>query len=58
MIEGMVDERGVPVIELMVAGRKWSGLIDTGFNGYLELPEELYDARLARQEPTRSASRS
>lgn len=44
----MVDERGVPVIEFMVAGRTWTALIDTGFNGYLELPEELYDAVSAR----------
>ncbi|ETW92942.1 MAG: hypothetical protein ETSY1_41425 [Candidatus Entotheonella factor] len=29
------------MITLSVAGALWSGIIDTGFNGDLELPEEL-----------------
>src|ERR1043165_5642843 len=41
MIEGTVNELGVPVIELKLAGRSWIATIDTGFNGGLELPEEL-----------------
>jgi predicted aspartyl protease len=40
VIRGVVRD-GVPVIEVMVAGRPWEALIDTGFNGDLELPYEL-----------------
>ncbi len=49
MIEGIVTEDGVPAIELQVAGQRWQAIIDTGFNGGLELPERLrphVDARL------------
>lgn len=42
MIAGNVSDDGVPVITLEVAGRKWSAIIDTGFNGDLELPQELH----------------
>ena len=48
MIEGRIDDRGVPVIEIIFAGRAWTATIDTGFNGYLELPEELLHAVSAR----------
>ena len=48
MIEGRIDERGVPVIEIPFHGRNWIATIDTGFNGLLELPEELRDAVGAR----------
>ena len=41
MIEGIVSEDGVPVIELDVGGQRWQAIIDTGFNGELELPERL-----------------
>src|SRR5437667_9708678 len=41
MIEGTVDDRGVPVIEVAIGGRTWIATIDTGFNGDLELPEDL-----------------
>ncbi len=44
MIEGRIDERGVPVIEIRLTGRTWTATIDTGFNGYLELPEDLRHA--------------
>lgn len=43
MIEGTVSEQGVPTIELEVAGRRWVAVIDTGFNGDLELPAALRD---------------
>ena len=36
------------MISLEVAGREWPAIIDTGFNGDLELPEELYDELDAR----------
>ena len=41
MIEGYIDELGVPVIDIHFAGRTWIATLDTGFNGYLELPEDL-----------------
>lgn len=44
VIEGPVSSEGVPQIQLEVAGRAWTAIIDTGFNGYLELPSELKDA--------------
>ena len=41
MIAGRVSEDGVPVITLEVAGHSCSAIIDTGFNGDLELPNAL-----------------
>jgi predicted aspartyl protease len=41
LIEGIVTDDGVPTIELEVAGQRWRAIIDTGFNGELELPERL-----------------
>ncbi len=38
---GTVTDNGVPVIMLQVAGGTWPGIIDTGFNGDLELPDDL-----------------
>jgi hypothetical protein len=38
---GTVTDNGVPIIMLLVAGQTWQGIIDTGFNGDLELPEAL-----------------
>jgi predicted aspartyl protease len=38
---GNVSDDGVPVITLEVTGREWPAIIDTGFNGDLELPEGL-----------------
>ena len=40
MILGSV-ENGVPKIELTIGNRTWRALVDTGFNGDLELPMEL-----------------
>lgn len=40
-MRGTVTEERVPVVELIVDGREWRAVIDTGFNGYLELPESL-----------------
>lgn len=41
MISGEVSSDGVPTIVLELVGRRWEATIDTGFNGYLELPLEL-----------------
>ena len=41
LIEGAVTEDGVPAIEMEVGGERWQAIIDTGFNGELELPERL-----------------
>jgi predicted aspartyl protease len=41
MIRGIVNSDRVPEISLSVAGRSWPTLVDTGFNGDLELPEAL-----------------
>ena len=38
---GNVSDDGLPVFTLEVAGQNWSAIIDTGFNGDLELPEGL-----------------
>lgn len=41
MIQGTVTGEDVPMIQLLVSGRSWRAMIDTGFNGDLELPEAL-----------------
>lgn len=41
MIEGTVTAEGVPAIEIDLGGQVWQAIIDTGFNGELELPAEL-----------------
>lgn len=41
MIEGIVTDDGVPAIETEVGGERCQAIIDTGFNGELELPERL-----------------
>ena len=41
MIAGHVTDDGIPVIVLEVAGQQWRAIIDTGFNGDVELPESL-----------------
>ena len=41
MIQGSVTTDSVPTVSLSVAGRTWPATVDTGFNGDLELPEEL-----------------
>ena len=41
MIVGEVSDDGVPIVILKFIGREWSAIIDTGFNGDLELPSEL-----------------
>ena len=43
MIAGKVTDDGVPVVMLSLGQRDWTTVIDTGFNGDLELPEALRD---------------
>ena len=38
---GTVTDDGIPIILLPIAGEVWQGIVDTGFNGELELPEHL-----------------
>lgn len=48
MIEGTVSDGGVPLVELELSGRRWSAIIDSGFNGDLELPTQLQNELRAR----------
>ena len=41
MIEGVVTDDGTPVIPAEVGNQRWQAIIDTGFNGELELPQRL-----------------
>jgi predicted aspartyl protease len=42
VILGAIDADGVPVVIIPVAGGSWPAIIDTGFNGDLELPNSLH----------------
>jgi predicted aspartyl protease len=48
VLSGTVTDEGVPIIMLPVADQIWSGFIDTGFNGDVELPEALRESLNAR----------
>ena len=41
MIFGIVSSDGIPVIEVSIGGQDWPAIVDTGFNGELELPNRL-----------------
>jgi predicted aspartyl protease len=41
VIVGTVTSAGVPTVQLDVGGRMWDAVVDTGFNGDLELPGAL-----------------
>jgi predicted aspartyl protease len=41
MISGTVSDDGVPTVRLTVAGKYWTAIVDSGFNGDLELPSAL-----------------
>jgi predicted aspartyl protease len=41
VIEGVVTGDGLPAVEVEAGGERWQAIIDTGFNGALELPEQL-----------------
>jgi len=48
VIVGRVDSDGVPLLTLLVAGQSWPAIVDTGFNGDLELPQSLQAGVSAR----------
>ena len=48
MIVGRVSLEGEPTITVSLAGRDWEAIIDTGFNGDLELPLSLQNSLSAR----------
>ena len=48
MIVGRVSLEGEPTITVSLAGRDWEAIIDTGFNGDLELPLSLQNSLNAR----------
>ena len=39
---------GVPTVTLSIASRDWIAIIDTGFNGGLELPDDLRESLNSR----------
>lgn len=41
MIHGNITEDGVPAIKVTIGAKAWRAIIDTGFNGELELPGQL-----------------
>jgi predicted aspartyl protease len=41
LIVGRITADGVPAIDVEVGGQSWQAIIDTGFNGEVELPERL-----------------
>jgi clan AA aspartic protease len=41
LIDGIITDDGVPAIDVEVGSQHWQAVIDTGFNGELELPERL-----------------
>ena len=50
MIVGTVTSDGVPIVKIQVAGKTWTAIIDTGFNGDLELPQALKNCVNAHYE--------
>lgn len=58
MIRGVVSAAGVPTIVVAIAGKDWLATIDTGFNGDLELPEELREVFHARYVGRATATRA
>ena len=52
MITGVVSPDGEPIVMLPVAGQSWRAVVDTGFNGDLELPDSLQPLVNARFQGT------
>lgn len=48
MIFGTVSTEGIPIITLSIAGQDWLAIVDTGFNGDIELPEDLREVLKVR----------
>ncbi len=49
MISGTVTQDGSPEIVVKIAGQAWRAVIDTGFNGDLELPLPLFSLLAPRK---------
>jgi predicted aspartyl protease len=45
---GTVTDDGIPIIMVLVGGEMWPGIVATGFNGDVELPDELRESLNAR----------
>jgi clan AA aspartic protease len=41
LIAGTVTDDDTPIVVLEIAGRAWTAIVDTGFNGVFELPDAL-----------------
>jgi clan AA aspartic protease len=41
LIDDIITADGVPAIEVVMGNKRWHAIIDTGFNGELELSERL-----------------
>lgn len=41
MIRGQISADGVPTIDIQIQDQTWKAIVDTGFNGELELPIRL-----------------
>ena len=52
MIHGFVDDVGVPMIPLRIADSDLFGIVDSGFNGDLELPDKLRETTPAQYQGT------
>ena len=50
MVEGIVTDDGTPVVKIPLAGTNWVAVVDSGFNGDLELPDSLRQFVNARFE--------
>jgi predicted aspartyl protease len=48
LIQGTVSNEGVPAIVVELGNQRWRAVIDSGFNGALELPAQLHSNVNAR----------
>jgi hypothetical protein len=48
VITGYVTPDGIPMLSLPVGGQNWPAILDTGFNGDLELPDAIRSSVNAR----------
>lgn len=42
-MNGEVDLRGTPILRLSLGGQHWVAVLDTGFDGFVLLPDSLRD---------------
>ena len=50
MSQGRVRSDGTPIIFVPIGGENWTAVIDTGFNGDLELPDALRQTLIPRYQ--------